>query len=588
MSKVMGREGDEPPKPYRPRVWVPRGWTADPEVVERTPPTISERTAAEWKAIRDSAHGQALRQMRVERHRLQGGIMRELSGVISRELRGRPMSAAAESIDPRLMSDAQLKAWAEALLLANRYDWAYNARPEQWEPADYETWLISAGRGNGKTRTGAETIRKWCNEAPGRYAVVAKDWKQLRDVCFEGESGLLEVIPAVDRLANFKGYKRGLGDVSLELANGSLIQGFSSHEPDSLRGPAFKGCWGDEYAAWPASTAQEVLDMFWMTSRGTENARLVLTTTPKRVKHVVELLRKSDEPIERIVVTHGTTMDNTALPQAARDRLYRQFGGTRQGLQELEGVLITALDNALWTPEMIEAATWHPPYDESTDDYEPVPAMAGVVIGLDPSGSEDGDATGIVAVGWDRSKTIWVLENSTRNGTPAERYRAVCLLAFKHGAGEVWFETAYGGDQAAYGVQEEWKNLRNEGVIPADRRCPWLRPSTIKGSKAHRAGPVVAMMEQQLNLPEFRNLWILEPTPENDLLALTDELVSWETDSKKSPNALDAMVHACRQLRMKLGFEASVGKAHTSRRLARRPGDPIGGAKVYNPFKRVS
>lgn len=41
-----------------------------------------------------------------------------------------------------------------------RYDWSKQARPSQIEPAgDWFVWLILAGRGFGKTRTGAETIR---------------------------------------------------------------------------------------------------------------------------------------------------------------------------------------------------------------------------------------------------------------------------------------------------------------------------------------------------------------------------------------------------------------------------------------------
>ena len=43
-----------------------------------------------------------------------------------------------------------------------RYLWSFWARPEQQIPGgDWQTWLILAGRGFGKTRTGAETVRQW-------------------------------------------------------------------------------------------------------------------------------------------------------------------------------------------------------------------------------------------------------------------------------------------------------------------------------------------------------------------------------------------------------------------------------------------
>jgi hypothetical protein len=43
-----------------------------------------------------------------------------------------------------------------------QYDWEHWARPEQRLPdGDWINWLIPAGRGMGKTRVGAETVRQW-------------------------------------------------------------------------------------------------------------------------------------------------------------------------------------------------------------------------------------------------------------------------------------------------------------------------------------------------------------------------------------------------------------------------------------------
>src|SRR5262249_18508487 len=53
---------------------------------------------------------------------------------------------------------------ARALL----YDWPFWARPSQLSPEDeWRVWLLLAGRGFGKTRTGAEMIRA---RAMGRVA----------------------------------------------------------------------------------------------------------------------------------------------------------------------------------------------------------------------------------------------------------------------------------------------------------------------------------------------------------------------------------------------------------------------------------
>jgi phage terminase large subunit-like protein len=84
------------------------------------------------------------------------------------------------------------------------YDWQFWGREDQLEPppigpsgTPWLTWLILAGRGFGKTRTGAETIRKWATGktplAPGqcsRIAIVAETSADARDVLVEGESGI--------------------------------------------------------------------------------------------------------------------------------------------------------------------------------------------------------------------------------------------------------------------------------------------------------------------------------------------------------------------------------------------------------------
>ena len=46
------------------------------------------------------------------------------------------------------------------------YDWEYWARPNQLEPLNkfWYIWMVLAGRGYGKTRTGAEFVRKKVEE----------------------------------------------------------------------------------------------------------------------------------------------------------------------------------------------------------------------------------------------------------------------------------------------------------------------------------------------------------------------------------------------------------------------------------------
>jgi len=65
-----------------------------------------------------------------------------------------------------------------------KYLWEFHARPDQWLPeGNWDNWLILAGRGFGKTRTGAESIRALvCGDtplAPGNTAVWLSSLKRL-------------------------------------------------------------------------------------------------------------------------------------------------------------------------------------------------------------------------------------------------------------------------------------------------------------------------------------------------------------------------------------------------------------------------
>lgn len=516
---------------------------------------LAEARAAKKKYNRDAQRA-ALQRKRTHKGAIRGAYkLAEQAGVD-------PVTVVP---DPRLMTEAELLAWANALLEADRFDWRSVARPEQLQPEDYETWLILSGRGFGKTRAATEAIREWCELPNQRIAVVAKDHRALRDVNFDGPSGLLACIPAKDLKPG--SYKRGLGDVSLEFTNGSIVFGFTSESPDAIRGRAFDEAVGDEFASWSKNKAAEMLDQLWFCLRDSARPRIILTTTPKRVPHVVDMVRRAEAGEKGLVVTRGKTSDNTALSKVAVEQLERMYGGTRLGRQELEGVLLTDVDNALFTHEMIEAARWM-----SEDEFPP---LAGVITGVDPSGSEDGDATGIVTIGWDGAKVLYVLENRTTKGTPAHRYSEVCRSARRWGAGEIWSESAFSGDSSIYGIQQQWKNLVDSQEFPEGSTCPAVKPSTIKGDKAARAMPVVALYEQQMITGRPR-IWHPVHTVGNGLAAVEDEMLSWSTDSKKSPNAIDALVHAARQIMRRTGQEAGV---HSAARINRR----VGGG--YRPFR---
>ena len=127
------------------------------------------------------------------------------------------------------------------------FDWRseLNARPNQIAPdGNWTTWLILAGRGFGKTRTGAEWIRERVESGMSkRIALVGKTPADVRDVMIEGESGLVNISPLYN-MPNYEPSKR-----RLTWDNGAIAQTFSSYEPDQLRGSQFDTAWADEMAS---------------------------------------------------------------------------------------------------------------------------------------------------------------------------------------------------------------------------------------------------------------------------------------------------------------------------------------------------
>src|SRR5215468_9960239 len=71
------------------------------------------------------------------------------------------------------------------------YEWQCWARPNQMPPAgDWTFWMLLAGRGFGKTRTGAEYVRA-ARKYYKRVALVGPTASDTRNVMVEGESGIL-------------------------------------------------------------------------------------------------------------------------------------------------------------------------------------------------------------------------------------------------------------------------------------------------------------------------------------------------------------------------------------------------------------
>jgi phage terminase large subunit-like protein len=215
--------------------------------------------------------------------------------------------------------------------------WHATARPDQIPPeTDWTEMGIQSGRGWGKSRVGAEWLGKKAYRDTERlpHAVIAPTLNDVRFTCFEGHSGLLNVIPP-ELVADYN-----KTNLQIKLINGVAIRGFSAEEPERLRGPQFAALWGDELAAW--SRDEETWDMAMFGLRLGRHPQVMWTSTPKPKT----LIRKLTEPKPGRIIVRGSTYDNRENLAPSFFEALKKYEGTKLGRQELEGELIDAEEGA--------------------------------------------------------------------------------------------------------------------------------------------------------------------------------------------------------------------------------------------------
>lgn len=224
---------------------------------------------------------------------------------------------------------------AEALL----YDWEFNGRPKQLEGMknnNWFMWLILAGRGFGKTRTGAEMVRHQIEHlGRKRIGIIAPTTADLRDVIVEGESGIINVFPPWNRPV-YEPTKR-----RVTWPNGAIASLYSGEEPERLRGPQHDFLWIDELAGFSSpEIMQRTYDMAMFGLRLGKDPQVIVTTTPKPVPLVQQFLKKAKDPKERILLTSGSSYENKSNLASTFFNQLVQYEGTVLGRQEIHAEVI--------------------------------------------------------------------------------------------------------------------------------------------------------------------------------------------------------------------------------------------------------
>lgn len=410
-------------------------------------------------------------------------------------------------LEQREAEIAALSIEAQAALL---HDWRFWARPNQIAPdGDWLTWLILAGRGFGKTRTGAEWVRSMvCGATPlakgkaGRIALIAETSADARDVMVEGDSGILGVHPR-DFRPLYEPSKR-----RLTWPNGAVATLYNATEPDQLRGPQHDLAWCDELAKW--QYARETWDQCQFGLRLGDHPRVCATTTPRPIPLIREIMA---DPLT--VTTRGKTTDNSGnLASSFMAQMRAKYEGTRLGRQELDGEILDDVPGALWTRAMLEMALIDEP-----------PQLARVVVAVDPSGTngdDDGDEIGIVVAGRGIDGRGYVLEDLSCKLSPDAWARRACEAYHRWGADRLVAERNFGGAMVA-------------SVIRTADRSVAFKEVTASRGKTARAEPVAALYEQG-RVSHVRGLAALE----DQMTLMTMSGFAGEG----SPDKVDALVWA--------------------------------------------
>ena len=397
------------------------------------------------------------------------------------------------------------------------HEWPLWGRANQFPKlGSWKTWLMLGGRGAGKTRAGAEWIRKIATQGTenlqscgGRIALVGETQGDVRDVMIEGSSGLL----SVHRKNEMPKWKSSQG--ILEWPNGVIGQTFSSHDPDGLRGSQFGAVWGDELCKW--NNLEITWDMIQFCLRLGDNPQQLITTTPKPSQFLKRLIANPKTEVAR-----STTRDNKLnLAPGFLEHIETTYGGTRLGRQELEAEILEDREDALWQRAQLEKLR-----------QAPTLPMRRIVVAVDPPATSKNTsaACGIIVAGHDAKGRCFVCDDKTiAMATPLAWANKVIAAFHQYKADLVVVEINQGGEM----VETILRTI--DASIP-------VRTVHAQRSKWTRAEPVAMLYEQE-------RIFHAKPMPE-----LEDQMCSFGPDGMSqgmSPDRIDAMVWAITELELK-------------------------------------
>jgi phage terminase large subunit-like protein len=401
--------------------------------------------------------------------------------------------------------------------------WRFWARPKQVVPdVPHRTVLFLSGRGAGKNRSAAERVREKLYNGVRSIILIGPTWREVLRHMVGGRlgargngSGLLDTFAPAERERII--VREQKGELVFPWLGGATVY-LASDETPELRGGAYQVAWLDEICKW------RHLERLWdnlefsMRIRGEIPPEIIVTTTPRPMSFLKELITDDDT----ITIT-GTTDENAVnLDRDYVARLERKYGGSRIARQERGGELLSDNEDALFHQSIIDATR-----------VMVAPPLARIVVAIDPaiSTKRDNDETGIVAVGLGHDGHLYVLGDASGKLTPEEWGAAALKLYGQHRADCFVGERNRGGDLVASNMRATIREKRGPAAAAKIIEVHATRGKDI------RAEPVATLHEQgRIHFVGVHR-------------QIEQELTEWSPRlGGTSPNRLDAIVWAAFEL----------------------------------------
>lgn len=221
------------------------------------------------------------------------------------------------------------------------------ARQDQRAPAgNWRTWAYIAGRGAGKTNSGAQWIHDRVRRGIARrILVIAPTAADIRDTVVEGPSGLLATASPWNR-PRWEPSKR-----RVTWQNGSVALCISGEEPERARGGNFDTLWADELVAW--QKAEQTWKLAMLALRVGTDPQALITTTPKKVPLQERPDTGPADLLGWILASPNTKMTSAStfanqrhLAKEFIEQIVSLYENTRLGKQEIYAQLLDLIAGA--------------------------------------------------------------------------------------------------------------------------------------------------------------------------------------------------------------------------------------------------